>query len=532
MIFEKILPTSVCLILSLLSLSAQDSSSTHKLQKSTPTDRNINALNILREDKNTRVVLPQKLQPYISKVPQNGKDSLESSQSNISKTINYLNEGKIAKALFSIYEAISFCPTNEARTYAIANSYYAIIQIKTGNYTKAVTSLNMCDSLFRKIGDLNLLAFHYNNLGLFHQKFERKKLATQYFEKSLYLNRSLGDDMSIAINLNNLSKDQGETDTKISYLNEAIEINKRLKREYSLAENFNNLAFQYKTLHKYNEALKYLDLSFKISEKLESYEILSYNYQLKSEIYASMNRYEDAYNSVLKMHEVNNKLQQFQNLADIEQLIVNRVISKNKYELSLQKKESDIKWLYILLISASTLLVVSILLIIYIYFYINSKRKLQLLQTRHESSEKEIEYAQNELVNLSTYLSSRNAILSNIQSSLSKACKSSEKDIYTDVRKLNMYIKNLQTKNEDVESVLNKIAKINEGFIARLSERHPDITKNDKNIALLLRANLTTKQIATLMDCSPKSINMARYRIRIHLNLTANINLVSYLKTL
>jgi DNA-binding CsgD family transcriptional regulator len=315
-------------------------------------------------------------------------------------------------------------------------------------------------------------------------------------------------------------------------LNEAIAINKRLNREYSLAENYNNMAFQYKTLHKYNEALKFLDLAYRISVKLESYEILSYNYQLKSEIFASQNRYEDAYNAVLKMHEVNNKLLEFQNFTDIEQLIVNRVISKNKYELSLQKKESDIKWLNFLLIAASTLLVVSILLIIYIYFYINSKRKLQLLETRQENAEKEIDYAQSELVNLATYLNSRNVILSNIQSSLSKAYKSSEKDIYTDIRKLNMYIKNLQTKNEDVESVLNKIAKINEDFISRLSEKHPEITKNDKNIALLLRANLTTKQIATILDCSPKSINMARYRIRIHLNLTANINLVSYLKTL
>lgn len=532
MLFLRFLLSCACMMFSFINLGAQDSVGMQKSQKSSPTDRNINVLNILREDKSTRVVLPMKLQPYSSKVPQNRSDSLESSQNNISTTINYLNEGKIAKALFSIYEAISFCPVDEARTFAIANSYYSIIQIKSGNYSKAVISLNLCDSLFRKLGDLNLLAFHYNNLGLFHQKFERKKLATTYFEKSLYLNRSLGDDMSVAINLNNLSKDTGQTDVKLSYLNEAIAINKRLNKEYSLAENYNNLAFQYKNLHKYNEALRYLDLAFKISVKMEAYEILSYNFELKSDIYASQNRYEDAYKAVLQMHEVNNKLLQFQNLADIEQIIVNRVISKNKYELNLQKKEYDIKWLNYSLIVASSLLVIAVLLFLYIYRSVNSRRKLQYLESKQKNAEKEIEYAQSELVNLSTYLSSRNAILSNIQSSLSKAYKSSEKDIYTDVRKLNMYIKNLQTKNEDVESVLNKIAKINQDFISRLSEKHPDITKNDKNIALLLRANLTTKQIATLMDCSPKSVNMARYRIRIHLNLSANINLVSYLKSL
>ena len=77
-----------------------------------------------------------------------------------------------------------------------------------------------------------------------------------------------------------------------------------------------------------------------------------------------------------------------------------------------------------------------------------------------------------------------------------------------------------------------KIEKINEGFIARLSQNHPDLTKNDKNIALFLRANLSTKQIATLMDCSPKSVNMARYRMRTHLSLNSDTNLVEYLKSL
>ena len=123
-------------------------------------------------------------------------------------------------------------------------------------------------------------------------------------------------------------------------------------------------------------------------------------------------------------------------------------------------------------------------------------------------------------------------MLDNIQNSLTKAYKLPEKEIAGEVRKINMHIKNLQTKNEDVESVMSKIENINRSFVLKLSELHPDLTRNDKKIALLLRANLTTKQIATLMDCSPKSVNMARYRMRTHLNLTSDTNLVSYLKSL
>ena len=147
-------------------------------------------------------------------------------------------------------------------------------------------------------------------------------------------------------------------------------------------------------------------------------------------------------------------------------------------------------------------------------------------------AEQEAEHAQTELVNVATYLNTRNEILDNIQSALSKSCKLPEKDICSEIRKINIYIKSLQTKNDEVDSVLARITRINEGFIARLSEKHPELTKNDKNIALFLRARLSSKQIATLMDCSPKSVNMARYRMRTHLNLNSDTNLVSYLNSL
>ncbi len=107
-----------------------------------------------------------------------------------------------------------------------------------------------------------------------------------------------------------------------------------------------------------------------------------------------------------------------------------------------------------------------------------------------------------------------------------------EKEIQSEARRLNLYVKNLQVRNNEVDSIMSKMTDINNEFLQRLGKLHPDLTKNDKNIALLLRANLTTKQIAILMDCSPKSVNMARYRMRLHLNLENDQNLVNYLREL
>ncbi|OFY44339.1 MAG: hypothetical protein A2X18_01660 [Bacteroidetes bacterium GWF2_40_14] len=518
-----------------IKLTAQDTTETERSwSKLNPARNDINAnyLNVLKEDTTKKFVLAYRIQPTIINAAKNEEDSINFAQKAISRAINFLGEGKYQMALAGIYEALNICPDNQKKISAIANSYYAIIQLKIGNYSKAVLSLNKCDSIIRKLGNLNLLAFHYNNQGLYYQKIENQLMAENLFKKSLSLSRTLGDEESIAISLNNLSKNAGNTEEKIDFLNEAISINTKRNRQLSLAENFNNLAFQYGTLSRYEEAVKYLDKARIIAEMLKAPDILYDNYKIRSDIYGRRSMYKQAYESVLEMQEIKKEQERKENEFDVEQMIQNRILAKKQYELNLTKKEIDIKRLNTSLIVAISLFLFTLMLAFYIYYYINSRRKIQNIESKQKMAEQEAEHAQTELVNVATYLNTRNEILDNIQSALSKSCKLPEKDICSEIRKINIYIKSLQTKNDEVDSVLARITRINEGFIARLSEKHPELTKNDKNIALFLRARLSSKQIATLMDCSPKSVNMARYRMRTHLNLNSDTNLVSYLNSL
>ncbi len=518
----SILACCICAVLLTVNLSAKDTTAKN--------DLNMNALKVFNEDVFKKTIIAHTLEPATGVIAKDSKDSLKKAKEFISKTINYLNEGNNGKALVNIYEALGICPPGEIRTQAIAKSYYALVQIRIGNNNSAVTSLNMCDSLFRKLGDLNLLAFHYNNLGVYYQKSKKDNVAQSWFNKSLLINRALGNEESVAINLNNLAKGDEPEKKKIAYLQEAIAINRKLGKTLAMASNFNNLASLYSSIGNYPEAIKYINQSYSIVKDAKSYDVLYENLKLQSNIYAIQGKYEKAYGAVSQMQQMEQANRE--NTAYMEQIIQNRIISKKEYELKIMEKESDIKRLNYSLVFAISLLVIIIVISLNIYYFVNSRRKLQLLESRQKIAEKGAEYAQAELINVASYLNTRNEILDNIQSTLSKSFKLPEKEMYSEIRKLNMYVKNLQTKNEEIDTVLSKITKINEGFIESLTEKHPGLTKNDKYIALLLRANLSTKQISVLMDCSPKSVNMARYRMRIHLNITSETNLVNYLKSL
>ncbi|MCC8188583.1 MAG: hypothetical protein LIP08_14085 [Bacteroides sp.] len=67
------------------------------------------------------------------------------------------------------------------------------------------------------------------------------------------------------------------------------------------------------------------------------------------------------------------------------------------------------------------------------------------------------------------------------------------------------------------------------GFFDKLNERHPKLTNNDLRLCAYIRINLSAKEIASLMNISTNSVEMARYRLRKKLDLDEEVTLSQYL---
>lgn len=66
-------------------------------------------------------------------------------------------------------------------------------------------------------------------------------------------------------------------------------------------------------------------------------------------------------------------------------------------------------------------------------------------------------------------------------------------------------------------------------FIDRLRQQYTDITTGDLRICCLLRMNLSTKEIASLLNVSIRAIELRRYRLRKRLSLDGDTNLIDFL---
>jgi FixJ family two-component response regulator len=73
---------------------------------------------------------------------------------------------------------------------------------------------------------------------------------------------------------------------------------------------------------------------------------------------------------------------------------------------------------------------------------------------------------------------------------------------------------------------------LNKDFNMRLSELFPNLTDGERKLTNLLRQGFSSKYIASLMNITPKSVEINRSRLRAKLGLTRGDNLIQFIKSI
>jgi ligand-binding sensor domain-containing protein/DNA-binding CsgD family transcriptional regulator len=70
---------------------------------------------------------------------------------------------------------------------------------------------------------------------------------------------------------------------------------------------------------------------------------------------------------------------------------------------------------------------------------------------------------------------------------------------------------------------------VHDNFLKTLKKQYPQLTPKDLRLCAYLRMNLSTKEIAPLMNISPRGVEISRYRLRKRMNLPHDINLTDFM---
>ena len=459
--------------------------------------------------------------------------------------------GNFDLSIKNLYDAQRYInPANKRQTaqlYSLMGRVYS----KLGDYNKGIELNDKATSIFKSLGDSASVAGCYNERGVMHYLLDEFVVAEKFLQRALTINRAQRNLKEIATNLNNLCLYQGDTEKKLSLIQEAIAINKNLDAQWSLGENYNNMGKQYYFGEQYSKALEALQKAYEYAHNIGAKELICDNYEYSSWVYAAIGDYKQAYTRLSQMYALSKELQSSNKLRNIEQEISYKRYQDQKYATEMQEQTYKIELLKRNLCFLGSVLVLGLAFSIFLYKWYKRRKGLQLIEARYqlELSQRELselklhqqelelqniqnalDSSQQEVTSFAVFLRSRNELLDKIREMIKEGYKMDNQALIPHLKKVNAYISQYQSGDKTNNALLLNIEDKSKEFIERLTKEHPNLTQGEKYLATMLRVNLSTKEISMISGNSPKTINMNRYRLRKALNLPTEKDLVEYLQ--
>lgn len=138
-----------------------------------------------------------------------------------------------------------------------------------------------------------------------------------------------------------------------------------------------------------------------------------------------------------------------------------------------------------------------------------------------------------ELVNNSLQVVKKNKVLNGIITKLKDIDNENLDDATkTQFSKLNKSIVKEVNADKSWKDLEKHIKNVHFDFLKRLQEKHPAISPRELDLSTYLLMNMSTKEIAEIMNISNGGVELARYRLRKKLGLEKKENLTGYLMSI
>ena len=167
----------------------------------------------------------------------------------------------------------------------------------------------------------------------------------------------------------------------------------------------------------------------------------------------------------------------------------------------------------------------------------STQKTLAALEVKAETTEKDLlgklDIKRQELVDFAVGISEQKKFMEDIYESISELRgindikeKNARTDAILSSLRERMYF------TREMNDFYARSEVLHRDFNMRLVEKYPKLTESERKLANLLRQGFSSKYIASLMNITPKSVEISRYRLRAKLGLSRDDNLTQFIKTI
>ncbi len=414
------------------------------------------------------------------------------------------------------------------------------------------------ERLFNKTGNERELARLYHNLGSLYFDLKKPDTALTFLLQSVKLKKSyklLRNLSSSLLLLGETYKVLNKSDKATKYLKEAVNTAQQVDDSYYLTLSMVTLSGIYLDRNDIDSAKIYIRKINKL--KVESPYLISEIHRINSDYYQHQHNYKEAlaqYKLYKAFDDTVMDAKVTKTTLELEKKYQTQLKEKKNQQLKnqlliKQHKENQQKQYLIILVSGFLVLIMVVLLLIKLLrtrsksikwlkqLQKTEKEKARLEKLKHEqqiASEKtirklqeekhrqEIELSNRKLATLAMQIMNKNQILREIETKLKTA------DNQNSLRNINNLIKTSFNFDKNWDMLKKHFEKVHPGFFTSLKNKYPNLTDYDLRLAAYLKINLTTKEIAQIINVTPAAINKSRQRLRKKMNLPGEVDFREY----
>lgn len=154
------------------------------------------------------------------------------------------------------------------------------------------------------------------------------------------------------------------------------------------------------------------------------------------------------------------------------------------------------------------------------------ERQQDIMKIKNDQLSQDVDKKNKELAVSTMDLIKKTELLNIIKEDLKNSTEStSNRNIKSLISTINKSVKEESTWNAFKEAFDN----VDNDFIKKIKQIHPSLTSNDLRLCAYLRLNLSSKEIAPLINISVRSVEIKRYRLRKKMDLPHEQGLVEYI---
>ncbi|UII74510.1 tetratricopeptide repeat protein [Flagellimonas sp. HMM57] len=432
------------------------------------------------------------------------------------------------------------------KLYILLNNSIGKVYLSLNNFELAEQYFTDTMKVSSELGFQNEQAESKSLLGACYEKNGQYDKALQYQEESLLLFEALNDKDGVAMtneNIGSIYEDLEKFDLAYQYFSKAYDYLRDSDSDKEINV-LNNLGDVYRKTGNYESALAQTYKALNLAIRLNNRHQRESAHNDLSKTYALMGDFEQAHAQLKETDRINNDILKDRNTDQLHMFQTIYETNKKEAQIQLLKEQNKVSTAKQNLLWVALFAIAAILTILYSYLGRKRKAKIKIQEYKQrmlkaeldkkeiqeQNLQREVQLKAASLSRYSLHLSQKNKILLDLSNTLRNIVSRQNMNTHGKIKQLVKEIDiNLKQENE-WDEFMNFFKEIHPEFIKKLSSlSQSNLSPAELRLGMLLRLNLSSKEIATILRVTPDSVRVARYRLRKKLPIDQKEELVNFM---